>query len=200
MIELIVANVLGVLAFLFIFWKRLKEDYIGNQIFSSAFIVLAILTIAKLIATYFLAAWWFWLSLLSVSVALLLAIKRYRLRVFETLEAQVISLLPWLSLLFLADSIINSNTYSLVGFILIALLIILFYIFDKHYKRFTWYKSGRVGFSGLTILGLFFLIRALVALKFDNMLSFSGKNEVYFSAVLAFSSFLILFNLSRQKV
>ena len=127
MIELIVANVLGVLAFLFIFWKRLKVDYIGNQIFSSAFIVLAILTIAKLIATYFLAAWWFWLSLLSVSAALLLAIKRYRLRVFETLEAQVISLLPWLSLLFLADSIINSNTYSLVGFILITLLIILFF-------------------------------------------------------------------------
>ena len=200
MIELILANVLGVLVFLFIFWKRLKEDYIGNQIFGSAFIVLAILTIVKLITTYFLAAWWFWLSMLAVSAALLLAIKRYRLRVFETLEAQVISLLPWLSLLFLADSIINSNTYSLVGFILITLLIILFFIFDKHYKKFTWYESGRVGFSGLTILGLFFLIRALVALKFDNVLSFSGKNEVYLSAVLAFSSFLVLFNLSRKKV
>ena len=161
--------------------------------------MLAALTIARLFTTYFLTAWWFWLSLLSVLVALFLAIKRYRLRVFETLEAQVISLLPWLSLLFLADSIINSNIHSLVGFILITLLIILFFIFDKHYKRFTWYKSGRVGFSGLTILGLFFLIRALVALKFDNVLSFSGKNEVYFSAVLAFSSFLILFNLSRQK-
>jgi len=200
MIEQIAANILGVLAFLFIFWKRLKEDYISNQIFSSAFMVLSGLLIAKLITTYYLAAWWFWLSILSVSVALFLAIKRYRLRVFETLEAVVLSLLPWLSLLFLADSILSSSSLSLGGSILIALLIILFFVFDKHYKRFTWYKSGRVGFTGLTILGLFFLIRAFVALNFHNVLSFSGKNEVYFSVVLAFSSFLILFNLSRQKV
>jgi len=200
MIEQIAANILGVLAFLFIFWKRLKEDYISNQIFSSAFMVLSGLLIAKLITTYYLAAWWFWLSILSVSVALFLAIKRYRLRVFETLEAVVLSLLPWLSLLFLADSILSSSSLSLGGSILIALLIILFFVFDKHYKRFTWYKSGRVGFTGLTILGLFFLIRAFVALNFHNVLSFSGKNEVYFSVVLAFSSLLILFNLSRQKV
>lgn len=200
MIEQIFANVLGVLAFLFIFWRRLKEDYIGNQIFSSAFIVLTGLAIVRLITMYFISDWWFWLSLLSASISLFIVIKRYRLRVFETLEALVLALMPWLSLLFLADSVVGSSTESLVGFIIVTILIILFFVFDKHYKRFTWYKSGRVGFSGLTILGLFFLLRALVALNFHNVLSFSSKNEVYLSAVLAFSSFLILFNLSRQKV
>ncbi len=200
MVEQLIVNALGLLTFLFIFWRRLKEDYITNQIFGSAFIALITLVIANTISFYFLSVWWFWLNVLAVAVALFLTIKRYRLRVFETLEALILSLLPWLSLLYLADSIINSSTSSLVGFIVIILLIILFIVFDKHYKRFTWYKSGRVGFSGLTILGLFFLLRALVALNFNNVLSFSGSNEVYLSAVLAFSSFLILFNLSRKKV
>ncbi len=200
MVEQLIVNALGLLTFLFIFWRRLKEDYITNQIFGSAFITLITLVIANTISFYFLSVWWFWLSVLAVAVALFLTIKRYRLRVFETLEALILSLLPWLSLLYLADSIINSSTSSLVGFIVIILLIILFIVFDKHYKRFTWYKSGRVGFSGLTILGLFFLLRALVALNFNNVLSFSGSNEVYLSAVLAFSSFLILLNLSRKKV
>lgn len=198
MLSNVLFNSTGALLFLFLFWKRLKEDHISNQIFSSAAFLLFAVFIAKIISNAFLPNWWFWITFGAVSVAFALGIIRYRLRIFETLEATVVSFLPWLSFFFLSDSIANSSISSLIASLAIFLLVIIFFLLDKHYKKFSWYKSGRVGFTGLTILGLFFIIRGSVALAFPDMLSFSGKHDVYLSAIVAFASFLVVFNLSRS--
>lgn len=199
MITSIVLNLLGLLFFLFIFWRRLKEDYIGNQIFGTSFIILVALFAARIIAEQIAAGFWFWVSTFSVGVGVAFGIAKYNLKLFETLEAAISGLLPWISFYFLEDSIKTSSVSSMVGFLVVMLLVILFFILDKHYKKFTWYRSGKVGFSGLTVLGTFFLIRAAVELFYDGVLSFSGNQDIYLSAIVAFISFFILFNLARKN-
>ena len=190
---------IGNLIFLYIFWKKLKEDYTSEIIFTSAFYILAGMVLGLVFALKIKTDLWFWLSFVGLVIGFSLTIIKYKLRLMETVEAVVIAVLPSLVLIFLSDSIRNQSYDSFFQSILTLILIILFFIFDKHYKKFTWYKSGRIGFSGLTTLGLFFLLRALVANWFPFMLSFFGKKEVYLSASMAFVSFLGLFNLTRQK-
>lgn len=195
----ILFDFLGIVVFLFFFWRRLKDDYASETIFSVSFYMLVGITLAAYSSRLISASFWFWLAFLGASLGLLLGVLRYRLRVFETIEAGAISLMPWLGLIFLQDSIKNSSLTSLGAFLVVFALIILFFFLDSHYKGFSWYRSGRIGFSGLSVLGLFFLIRAFIAIAIPNVLSFSGKYEVILSATLAFISFLSFFNLARAK-
>lgn len=199
MVEGILVSFLGVLFFLFLFWKRLKEDYISKDIFSAAFYILAGITIFWLVSKDFLPRWWFWLAFLGVVLGGTLAVVKFKLRVFEVLEALVFGLLPWLSLIFLLDAVINANTLSLIGFLVILIFILSFVAIDSRYKRFTWYKSGRVGFSGLIILGSFFLLRTFIAGSFTDVLSFAGQLDSVLSGTVAFISFLMILNIARQK-
>ena len=128
-----------------------------------------------------------------------LAIFRFKLRIFEVVESGVLGSLSLLSLVYLYALLENGDILAGSGILICIALIILFIYFDKHYKYFTWYKSGRIGFSGLTILGLFFLIRAAVALFFSDMISFVSGYEAVLSGVLAFVSFLTVFNLAKAK-
>jgi hypothetical protein len=93
----------------------------------------------------------------------------------------------------------NLSAISLLAAVATLILIVTFYFFETKYKNFSWYKSGKVGFSGLAVLGIFFLVRALVALSFSFVLSFAGKFESVFSGITAFLFFLGVFNLARQK-
>ena len=195
----ILVSFLGAFFFLFLFWKRLKEDYVSRDIFSAAFYILAGITLSWLISKNFLPRWWFWLAFLGVVLGGTWAVIKFKLRVFEALEGLVFGLLPWLSLIFLLDSVRNANTLSLIGFLVILIFLLSFVAIDSRYKRFTWYKSGRVGFSGLTILGAFFLLRTFIAGSFTDMLSFAGRIDAIFSGVVAFISFLMIFNIARQK-
>lgn len=192
-------NALGLLLFLFLFWKRLKDDYTSNQIFSTAFVILFALVVTSILAVNFFPSLVFWINAVGVSVGLTIGVLRYKLRVYESVEAVVISLLPWIGLRFLSDSITNSVLPSLIASLVILVLILLFFIFDKHYKRFSWYKSGRVGFAGLTVLGIFFLIRAIVAAAFGDVLSFWSVYDTLLSGVAAFIAFLTVFNLAQKS-
>lgn len=191
-------NLLGLFLFLFIFWKKLKEDYLSTQIFNTSFYVLVAILIAHLLSKNFFQDSWFWLTFSGIGAGLTLGIVRYRLRIFETLEGATISFLPWLGLIFLLDSIVNSSLTSLIGSLVILGLIFLYLFLDKHYKEFSWYKSGRVGFSGLTVLGIFFLIRAFVAASFDDVVSLGMGYDALLSGVAAFTSFIAVFNLARR--
>lgn len=192
-------NIFGVIVFLYLFWKRLKEDYPANQIFSTAFYMLLGALFISLLAKRTIPEWWFWTNLSGLFLGLLLGIVRYKLRIFETIEAAAISLLPWFGLYFLGDSVKTAQISSFIGFLIISGLVSLFFVFDAHYKNFTWYKSGRIGFSGLTTLGLFFLLRATFASFFPDVVSFVGKYDALISAVVSFASFLAVFNLARKE-
>ena len=190
-------TVFGAMVFLFIYWKRLKEDYSSSIVFASGLYVILGIGIAEAISSKFLPIWWFWLDMFGVAVGLGISIFRYKLRFFETLETLIVSLIPWISFIFLVNSIQTLSLVSLIGFIVMLLLLVGFYYFDARYKRFVWYRSGRIGFSGLTTLGIFFLIRSLVAVFLSDVLSFVGTLDVLFSAVLAFFAFLAVFSLAR---
>ncbi len=198
MILRIALSVASSLTFLFFFWRKLKEDYIQNQIFSVGFYSLFGIIIFSAIGIYFIPEYSFWLALLGSLLGLTLGIKKFRFRFFETVEAWSLGALGILLGLYLYEFIYRFQfIYAIISLFLIF-IIFLFLMLDKHYKKFTWYKSGKVGFSGLMILGLFFLARCLIALFIPDMLFFVGRVDVIISGVMAFISFLMLFNLSRE--
>ncbi len=189
----------GLILFLFIFWKKLKEDYLSDYIFFTGFYALFGIFVGSLLSIKILPDWWFWQVSVFSMVGLFIGIFRFKLRTYEVLEAYVISILPWMSVFFLADSILKSNIYSFSGFFIFTLLIGLYYFLDTNYKNFSWYASGRVGFSGLTILGIFLLIRAALAPLSIDVLSLAGKADSIISGVIAFVVFLLIYNLGKTS-
>lgn len=196
----IFVSVVGILFFLFIFWKRLIDDYLPSQIFTTAFFILLGVGFGYLISIKFLPFWWFWIGFLGLFLGLILGIVRYRLRFFETLEAVLIGFGPWLGLIFFADSVLSYSASSFIGFAVILGLVGLFYYLDNHYKGFTWYGSGRVGFAGLSVAAFFFTIRLTTSYFFSTVLSLSGKYDIWLSSVTAFCLFLSVFHLSRSNI
>lgn len=198
MFVLIIFNLLAVLTFLFLFWCKLREDYTSSQIFTTAIYVLVGIGLGVLLSLSISRNWSFWFSLVGICLGFGLGVWRYKFRFYETLDALIFSLLPWLGMIFLSDSIVNFKLASLIASIITFATIGLYYYLDTHYKNFTWYRSGKVGFAGLATGGVFFLLRAALAVPFAFVISFSGKFEALISAIVAFIFFLLVFNLSRQ--
>ncbi len=187
--------ILGGFLFLFTLWKRLKEDYFDNQVFTTGFYIFGLVAIANVLSWYFLKSYWFWVSLLGILLGVIAGSYRFKLRFFEVLEACVVSLFAPSIMFLIYDGIRLRHASSFFAISIVALFIGLYYIFSTRYRTFTWYRSGRVGFSGLAILGLFFLVRAIIAIWFPDVLSFVQKDWLI-SGSLAFITFLALLNLS----
>jgi hypothetical protein len=195
----VAVTILALLIFLFLFWKRLKEDYAGEIIFKTATYILFGIGIGWVIAFKFVPTWFFWVSIIGGLIGLAFAILRFSVKFYETLEAFIISSLPWLSLIFLENSVARSSLSSFLAFVAILIIVFLSYYIDTHYKGFTWYRSGKIGFTGLAVAVIFFLIRTAIAIAKVTMLSFVGRGEAVISGISALVSFLLLFNLGRVK-
>jgi hypothetical protein len=190
---------LGVLIFLFIFWKRLKEDYSAEIIFKSATYILVGIGVALTIASNFFPLWFFWASLIGGLTGFSFAILRFRVKFYETLEALIIASLPWLGIVFLMDSVIKGSLNSFLAFAFMLIMLFASYYFDTHYKRFSWYKSGRIGFAGVSVAIVLFLVRSAIAIFKVPVLSFVGRSELIISGVVTVVSFILLFNLGRIR-
>ena len=200
MILKVIFTAIASLFFLFFFWRKLREDYTNNQIFNTGFYILFGIFLFSVLADNFAPLWTFWLSLSGSLFGLFIGISRFRLRIFEAVEAWVLGLLG-ITMSFYVYNWVKS--FSLVDFapvVVLFLFIFLYFFMDSKYKQFTWYRSGRIGFTGLVTLGSFFLLRSLVALFYPNMLFFVGKSEPILSGIVSFTAFLILFNLSRREL
>ena len=121
------------------------------------------------------------------------------MRGYETAEAAGVAILPWIFLVFITDSIMNQSIYSFFYALTAVLAGIIYLILNSKYKEFSWYASGRVGFAGLTAIGIFFLLSGIIAFIFPDMLSFVGKIDALISGMVAFVVFLSVFNLAREK-
>ncbi|MBL7036320.1 hypothetical protein ISR94_00540 [Candidatus Microgenomates bacterium] len=196
---MIIANILGIFVFLFVLWHRLRQDYHFEKTFTLAFYTLTGVLISYLVAKQFFPEFWFWVESLGVLVGFSIGVIRQKMRVYESFEGVLIGLLIWLSLTFMADSVVNASLASFLAFWITVFSVFLFFFLDAHYRRFSWYKSGRVGFSGLAVTGIFFLTRSVVALLNIAVISLVGSLEGILSGSLSFISFLLLFNLSRKK-
>lgn len=194
----IIATAIGIVVYLFIFWKRLKDDYASEIIFSTAFYVLLGILVGWFLSFKFFSDWFLWTGFAGSLLGLYFGNLRFKLRFFETFEALIISSLPWLSLTFLSDSVTHSSLSSFIAFLVVLLTIFVFYWLDTHFREFTWYRSGKVGFAGLATISTIFLIRAGASLTNVHVISFTGRFETIVSAGAAFIAFILLFNLSRK--
>lgn len=190
---------LGVLLFLFIFWKRLKEDYAAEIVFRTALNVLVGVGVGYLVSLKFFPEFFLWLEFVGALAGLGMSCYRFRVRFYESLEAMVIGFLPWISFVFLKDSVIESSLTSFIAFLVVLVFIFLSHFFDQHYRNFSWYRSGKIGFSGLALLTLIFLVRLGVAGSRMPVISFLSGYEAVASGIAAFISFILLFNLGRKK-
>jgi len=196
----IVFTTLGVFLYLYFFWKKLKDDYIQNQIFTTAFYSLSGICLFSLSSAYYFPGYEFWFGVIGSFLGFLIGVLKYKLRFFEAFEAFVIANL---GVDFLYNSFgliekfsIRSSVSTGTAFI----LIIAFFVIDKHYKKFTWYKSGKVGFTGLSVAGLYFVLRSVIDIIFPSVLSFAGRWQAVIFAALSFTVFILLYNLSQKKV
>jgi len=90
LIASIFTNVLGIFVFLFIFWKRLREDYSAEIIFKTAFDILVGLLAGFLLSLKFAPIACFWLIMAGALLGLAFAIFRLRVKFYETFEALII--------------------------------------------------------------------------------------------------------------
>lgn len=199
MIASILAAFFGILIFLFIFWKRLKEDYSSEIIFKTASSILIGILILWLLSLRFYPQGFLWFAFLGGLAGLGAAVYSYRVKFYESLEAMVVSGLPWLSFFFLKDSVTTASLASFAAFLFVLIFIFFFYYFDINYKKFVWYKSGKIGFSGLMTLSIIFATRSAIALCGITVISFLSDIEIYLSAVALVTSISLLINLGRQK-
>lgn len=169
---------LGSFVFSFILWKRLKEDYANENIFSLCWIFL----LSGLLGYWvggFVEDLRFWISLLFALVFGFLAVKKMDFKLFEFTDA----LAPaWFGFLFFSalGQLLSSSSYiSFPAFNLVITGVSLFWyiFFLKKYRTFSWYPSGRVGFPGLASLGLYLAFRS-VAIYLTFMLPFFYNQEL----------------------
>ena len=198
MILNIALGVVAGLMYLFLFWRHLKDDYVSNQIFTTGFFTIAFIAIVAYLSQLLVSTLWFWLCIVAVGVSTFVNSYRFRMRKIEVAEAQVVGLMPALALLYLASYFADQDIKNIAGFGIVLLLFILFFVFNNSYKRFSWYRSGRVGFAGFATLGFLFLARAIVAINFPFMISFVGALEIYSSLVASVTAFAVLIYLARQ--
>lgn len=193
-------NLIGLLIFLFIFWKKLKEDYSSEIIFRSGNLILIGVLIFYLISLNYFGGWYLWFGFIGGLLGLITASYFQKIRFFETLEAFVISGLPWVSIGFLHDSVINSSLNSFLAFVATLFYMFLAYWLDNKYKNFFWYKSGKIGISGLIVLEVIFLTRFMVAFFQISVLSFVGKWDMVISSVFFIISLGLIFHLTKREV
>lgn len=199
MVYIIIFSLVGVLLYLFSFWKKLGEDYTHQQIFSAAFYILFGALLGFVISKSLLGKWWFWFGFLGAFFGFIIGNLKLKIRFYEYIDSLVLAALPGIALIFLGNSILNASLSSFLGFVVLLIFIFLFFYFEAHYKGFAWFKSGKVGFSGLSTLGLFFLVRGLIALAYRDVLSFAGKADFLISLVVSLVCFFLVYNLGKQK-
>ncbi len=199
MLANIVVSVTGTLMFLFIFWKRLKEDYVAEIIFKVAFYILTGVLIGFILAFKFFPSWFLWTPFAGALLGMMLGIFTLKVRFYETFEALIVSFLPWLAFMFLGNSVTSSSLSSFLSFVAMLIVIFTSYWFDVHYKDFGWYKSGKIGFTGLATLLIIFSIRFIVAIFVSGVLSFVGQSfEIAISGILVLVSFGLIFVLGKD--
>jgi len=182
MLESILSTFAGAVIFLFIFWKRLKEDYASEIVFSVSFYIFIGIFIGWLVSSNFLREWFLWVNFVGAIVGLYFGILRFRIKFFESFESLIIAGLPWLSFIFLADSVGRSSLSSFIAFLSILIFILFFITWTVIFVNLRGMcRKSRV--CGLATLALILLARVVSSLMKVSVLSIVPKYDFVASGV-----------------
>lgn len=185
-----------VFIFLFVFWKNLKDDYIPSQIFSTALIVLVFAGIGCFLSTVF-KSYAFWLISLSLFIGYIIGSVKCGIKFYEGFDSFIISSLIAFTATF--PIVYKFWQLNLILFYSATVIsVVVFHIIKKNFKSFIWYKSGRRGFSGLFTLGIFFLIRSMVAIVRPESILLLTEYDIFISGLISSISFLNIFVLGGK--
>lgn len=184
--------------YLFSFWKSLREEAPQQSIFVSELVILASAISMSGVGLLLSSAFsprnifnpshvWFHLSVVGIILSVLFV------RRFVSLSFAMISEASVPGLLLILAVVSRAETISVV---VLLLLLGLFLLLHKTYKRIHWYKSGRPGFAAYAVVGLLFLVRIVFALSGHPMLFSIGQVDILFSAVISFLSLFLIYNQS----
>lgn len=196
---MLIANILGFSIFVFLLWRSLKDDYIPEKIFNLAACVAIGLFAGLLVSKWFVPGYWFWLEFGGITIFYVIAIKKLKIKFFESLEGMVSGLLPWVGLTYLSIAISRSSLASFLAFWVCLISFFLYYFINSRYRTFSWYKSGKIGISSTLTLFLVFLIRGVVSVFYPTAISFVGKYEIYFSGVVMLVILLLILKLIKGE-
>lgn len=201
--------IISIFSFLFLFWRRTKEDYPSNDIFEVASLMLILSSFVSGLVLFIqlkidsfpqisVSSILFWcFAVVSVLVILFFS-KKKQMSFIELLDSSIFSYLLAFFVIVSSHALYAKNSRSLILATIIGFIFILYIFFDERYKSFTWYKSGKVGFSGLFSAGVFFVTRAILAISFKSMTTIIGPIDVLLSALVAFAFFLMLYNIATK--
>lgn len=193
----VLTHIVGTLTFLFTLWKKLREDYASNLIFSAAFSALFGVLFASLASYFWFKQYWFWLSFFAILISVIISSKRLKIKFFELIDASIAGVFPWIAMVFISDSIVSQSVVSLGGFFIIFATYLLYVFLDGRYKRFSWY-TGKVGFSTLAATGVLFVVRAFAGFYELGVLSLVGRYDAILSIVVSLFSFFGIYHLSKR--
>ncbi len=209
LLPLAMVVVFGSLVFVFMFWRRLKEDYSSDILFSAG-VSMAICTmlfsaIFFYIANFFFAksavfypeGMWFWGAVVGYLIAYAVSVWRYEMKVYEVFDAAGIALLLWYAEIIFAYSIIPLYISGLAFFSAVFIFYLSFVWLQKNYKRLSIFRNSRAGAPGLAIIGALFFVRVLAAYFVPSLVSLVGPIDIVPSSVVAFLLFFSVYNLSE---
>ncbi len=196
---MVIANIFGVFLFFYLIWWNLKDDYHYEKVFNLGFIGIFFYLISNLVSRFIDPIFWFWVTLLLMSLGFVLVVKKQKMKFFETLEAYFIGLMPWLIFYYLADSIKKSNLSSFIAFWVTLIYVFIYFYLKSHYRSFGWYKSGKVGIAGVLTLIIYFLTRLISSFIYNQTVSFAGRYEYFFSGSVSLLLIILMYNLYKEN-
>lgn len=190
---------MSLVLYAFFFWRRLKEDYVSKPVFNAMFLTLiATIVLSQIARLTEQQNMWFWGGYLGFFLSVVFFSRNYKFKIFELYEAAGRSMIFLIIAIGLADYLSHQHAESLAVVAFCTALFGLFIAIDANYRKFTWYRSGRVGVAGLITFGVFFAARAIVAASGFDILSILGRIDFIFSGIVAFMHFFFVYHLSQK--
>lgn len=198
LITIPVLLLLSFFSYLFFLWKYLRDDYDTNKIFTFGIATYFAFMLGLFIGTV-VKEIWFWTALLAYGMMFIFMIRKNHFKVIEAIEASTPGFVITYVLILIYGLLRNEGFETIVLSVTSLLLLAIFFILKKNYKRFNWYRSGRLGFASMVVLGLLFLIRAIASVLDFGSISLIGVVGFIPSAILSFFSFFTVYNLSQRR-
>jgi hypothetical protein len=184
-----ILRVIGIIVFLYLVWRNLRDDYDNQKLISYSWMaLLGFLVVGRL--AFGLIHWGIWnnnfadwisvwskpgMSYIGGYLGLVLMTwincKRNQYKFFAFLE-DVLKPTLVLSWFLLADEYWQSK-FDIKVLIYMAMLVVIYFIsgfLKKKYRSFVWYKSGKKGFVLLSVNFLFFLMLTVDLILFKENL------------------------------